>query len=88
MAMQEFLVVEALGEDLFPCRGTDQGTLIGKYQFLTFDPCPGLFEKAGLTSLSHIEKQYARVDIVGIQQVFPVMIPGGRIFVTCDIRII
>ena len=46
--MQEFLIVEPLGQYLSPRCGPDQRALVGEDQLLSLDPDPGLFEQPGL----------------------------------------
>ena len=66
MGVQEFLIVEALGEQLFLCRGVDQSGLVGKEEFLAAKLLTRLVEELVLAAFRHIEEDHARVDIVGI----------------------
>ena len=78
--MQKFLIVEPLGKHFFTGGGTDQGALVGKDQFFGANPLPRFLQDPRFTHPRQIEQQHPRVDIIGTDQIFAVMIPRRRVF--------
>ena len=78
--VKKFLVVEFLRQQYFFCGAADDRALIGKNEFLCPDQLARFFEKPRFAAFFHIEEKYARIDIVRIDEVFPVMISRRGVF--------
>ena len=77
--VQEFLVVEALGEHaLFTCRAY-KCALVCKYELFCADFLSCLFKELGFSCHFYIEKQNARVYVIWVYKIFSVMVARRRI---------
>ena len=86
--VQKFLIVEFLRQHLLFGGGTNDGALVREDQLLGFDQLPCLGKKPGGLHHFQIKEKNAGIDVVGIDQVFAVVIPGGSIFVIGYVYII
>ena len=88
MTVEELLVIEPLGQEPPGCGGADERGLIRKHQLFRPKQLPGLFKDPGLAAQLHVEQKHTGIDIVGVNKVFPVVIPGGGVLHGFHVQIV
>ena len=88
MLVEELLIIELLGQHLLAGSAAVKSALIRKKKFLCPDQFSGLLQDAGIPHPGKIKEQNSRIDIIGMNGIFSVMIPGCCILIICDIRVI
>ena len=88
VAVEELLVIEPLGQKPPGCGGANQRGLIREHQLLCPDKRPGFFKNPGLAAPLHVEQEHTGVDVVWVNEIFPIVIPGGGVFHGFHVQIV
>ena len=88
MAVEELLVVEPLGQEPPRGGGANQRGLIREHQLLRPKQLPGFFKNPGLAAPLHVEQEHTGVDVVWVNEIFPIVIPGGGVLHGFHIQIV